>query len=323
MSQKRFLNGILRRRREAVGPLAVPLTVLVVTLAMSVGCGGAGREDPILRLSAVESLEEGKRLLEAEKYRTAKDYLLHAFEVEPNSSSGREGLLLAADALFLRGGFDSWVESESRYRDFLNRFPTSPRADYAQFRIAQSLIGRMEKPTRDQQVTRKAYTAFEDLIRLFPTSDYVEQARDEMVTVKQRLAEHEWVVAFYYFRASGGSKRSARLAGPAVSRLEYLMETYPEYTEMDKIYAHLCRAHDRLEQPEKAARACTTLRDQYPDSEHVKSLPKHLRSLTIEEGEVAAAAIAAEREAAKAAREVAAAEQESKDETEPPGELTP
>lgn len=253
--------------------------LLVAFAGFLVGCGSAGREDPILRLSAAESLVEGKRLLEEEKYRLAKKYLIHAFEVEPNSASGRDGLLMAADALFLLGGFDSWVESESRYRDFLNRFPTSPRADYAQLRIAQSLSGRMEKPSRDQQVTGKAFTAFEDLIRLFPTSEYVQEARDEMVRVKQRLAEHEWVVAFYYFRASGGSKRSARLAGPAVARMEYLLENYPDYLEKDKIYAHLCRAHDRLEQPEKAAQACTILREQYPDSSYFSKVPKRLRDL--------------------------------------------
>lgn len=275
---------------------------LIALAIAAVACGGR-REDPILRLSAVESLEQGKVLMGEEKYGQAKDYLLHAFEVEPNSSSGREGLLLAADALYLKGGFDSWVESESRYRDFLNRFPTSPRADYAQLRIAQSLLGRMEKPSRDQQVTRKALVAFEDLIRLFPTSEHADLARQEMTVVNQRLAEHEWVVAFYYFRASGGSRRSARLARPAISRMEYLLENYPDYSEQDKIYAFVCRAHDRLEQPEKAAEACSTLRERYPDSEYISKLPRHLRSLTREQGAAAAAAKKAATENAEAQAE--------------------
>lgn len=266
-------------RSLAVSRSVIAMLLLAV-LALA-GCGSAGRDDPILRLSATESLDEGKRLLGEEKYRSAKKYLLHAFEVEPNSASGRDGLLMAADALFLLGGFDSWVESESRYRDFLNRFPTSPRADYAQFRIAQSLLGRMESPSRDQQVTRKALEAFEGLIRLFPTSEYASQARQELLAVQERLAEHEWIVAFYYFRASGGSKRAARLAGPAIARMEYLLEHYPGYSHKDRIYAYLCRAHDRIEQPEKAAEACTQLREQYPESKYLEKVPKRLRELSV------------------------------------------
>jgi len=273
-----------------------------VTLAMLVlACGSAGRDDPILRLSATESLEEGQRLMAEEEYRTAKEYLLHAFEVEPNSTTGREGLLLAADSLFLLGGHDSWVESERRYRDFLNRFPTSPRADYAQLRIAQSLARRMEKPNRDQEVTRKALGAFEDLIRLFPTSEYIDEARSEMTAVKELLAEHEFVVAFYYFRASGGSERSRRLAAPAVSRLEYLLENYPDYSQKDKVFAFLCRAHGRLEQPEKAAEACATLRTEYPESEYLKEVPERL--LDLSPGAVGAEAEVAEAEPAAPAEE--------------------
>lgn len=278
--------GALRWRRSRLPWLFVCCLVLVLTAC------SAGKEDPILRLSAQESLDQGKVLMAEEKYRAAKEYLVHAFEVEPNSAAGREGLLLAADALFLLGGFDQWVESERRYRDFINRFPTSPRADYAQFRAAQSLSRRMEKPSRDQEVTRKAYSAFEDLIRLYPTSQYIPQAREEMKQVRQLLAEHEWVVAFYYFRASGGGKRSRRLAGPAIARMEYLLENYPDYEQKDKIYSFLCRAHARLEQPEKAAAACATLREDFPESEYLGKLPKHLRNLQPPAAEVEAEATA-------------------------------
>ena len=57
------------------------------------------------------------------KYNKAGALLTHAFEVEPNSRSGREALLLAADAYFLHGGSDDYIKCEAKYRDFLNRFP--------------------------------------------------------------------------------------------------------------------------------------------------------------------------------------------------------
>ena len=68
--------------------------VLLLALTLSVaGCKSSGgskvENDPILQLSADESLERGRELMEAGKYRQATDYLSHAFEVAPNSASGR------------------------------------------------------------------------------------------------------------------------------------------------------------------------------------------------------------------------------------------
>lgn len=253
---------------------AAPRLVVIATIVASllVACGGR-REDPILRLSASEALEQGKVLLENEKYREARKYLIHAFEVEPNSVAGREGLLLASDALFAQDRFDSYVEAEGRYRDFLNRFPTSEFADYAQFRLASSLARRIEKPNRDQETTRKAVAAFETLIRSFPTSEWIDEAREELRRVNDNLAEHEFIVGHFYFRRSG-QDRAVQLAQAAVTRFEYLLENYPNYSEKDKVLGYLCAAHHRLEQVEKAQEVCQRLRDEFPSSKHLKLIPR-------------------------------------------------
>ena len=92
--------------------------------------------------------------------------------MEPNSTIGRESLLLAADTYYLQGNNANYIQAEAKYRDFLNRFPTSEQSAYVQFQIANSLAKRMERPDRDQAVTRKALEAYQDLIRLYPTSEY-------------------------------------------------------------------------------------------------------------------------------------------------------
>ncbi len=153
--------------------------VLVLAVALA-GCGEGIDDDPILRLSARESLEQGKALMEQEKYARAREYLIHAFEVEPNSAGGREALLMVADAHYLQGGNQNYIKSEAKYRDYQNRFPTSEYAPYVQFQIASSLAKRTLSPDRDQTATRKALDAFNDVIRLFPTSEYVEEAKSEL-----------------------------------------------------------------------------------------------------------------------------------------------
>ncbi len=256
-----------------------PLAVLLLLLG---ACGGV-REDPILRLSSSEALEIGKQLMAEEKFNQAKDHLVHAFEVEPNSETGREGLLLAADALFERGGYQSWVEAEQRYRDFLNRFPTSDQAAYAQFRVAASLAERMEKPDRDQQTTRRALTEFENVRRLYPTSPFAAQAAQRVTAVRNQLAEHEFVVGTFYYRF-----RTPTAAG---ARFRDMLENYPDYPEPDKILAHMCRtwamvlqrigARQALGQYEYLNDACKRLRSEFPDSPWLKEAPseEELRKL--------------------------------------------
>jgi outer membrane protein assembly factor BamD len=237
-----------------------------VVLASAAGCRSSIEDDPILKLSAAESLAEGKRLIEAKKYGRARPYLTHAFEIEPNSPSGREALLLVADALFLEGGETNWIQAEAKYRDFQNRFPTSDRAAYVQFQIASTLAKRVERPDRDQTATLKAVTAYEDLLRLYPTSEYVDEARSSLEVVRSQLAEHEFVVGRFYLRFG--------LPNASVKRLEGLLDRFPAYAERDKALFHLALAYRKLERADDAQGAFARLREEFPGSRWIAKIPK-------------------------------------------------
>ncbi|HEV8581669.1 MAG TPA: outer membrane protein assembly factor BamD [Thermoanaerobaculia bacterium] len=246
------------------------LIFAVAGLALASCKSGGAPNDPILRLGAEESLAQGKELLTREKYDRARPYFTHAFEVEPNSAIGREALLLAADTYYLQGGSTNFVQAEAKYRDFLNRFPTSQQSAYVQFQIANSLAKRMEKPDRDQNVTRKALEAYQELIRLYPTSEYAAQAQEQMNAVLTNLAEHEFQVGRFYFRYG------APLA--AVERFEYLLSTYPQYPERDKVIYHLGVSYEQANQPEEARKAFERLRAEYPQSPFLQEIPTELRA---------------------------------------------
>lgn len=249
--------------------LRLPILLLLPLLAATAGCKSGQREDPILRLSAEESLEMGKELLAAEKFFKARRHLEHAFEVEPNSRAGREALLLAADALFLQGGPDNYIKCEAKYRDFLNRFPTSERADYAQYQVGNCLASRVEKPDRDQRVTRQALTALDEMLRLYPTSEYVPLAEERILELRDRLAMHELVVARFYDRYRGGRSCNAK-----INRLETVEEEYPEFSAMDEVLFRLYVSYSECRRPEEATTARQRLVAEFPESELVSELPK-------------------------------------------------
>lgn len=241
--------------------LRVRPLLLLAALAATFAAGCGKREDPILLLSAAEALEQGKAMLAKEKYYKASKLLTHAFEVEPNSRSGREALLLAADSLYLQGGTDNYIKCEAKYRDFLNRFPTSDRSDYAQYKVAACLAARAERPDRDQKITREALAAFEELLRLFPTSEHLGEAREKVRDLTDRLASHELVIGNFYnkYGRYGICEATQR-------RLETIQNEYPEFRQMDEVLFGLGVAYSRCLKDEKASLAFEDLRRRYPDS---------------------------------------------------------
>ncbi len=240
------------------------LMALAIVSTLAVSCKSDIHNDPILKLSAAESLAEGKRLFELGKYDRARPYLSHAFEVEPNSSSGREALLLVADCYSFAGSTADLIQAEAKYRDFQNRFPTSDRAAYVQFQIAASLARRIERADRDQAATVKARIALEDLIRLYPTSEYAEKARAELVTVTDRLAEHEYIVGRFYQRYG--------VAGAAATRIEGLIRDYPKYSGMDAALYYLALAYRDLQRADDEKATFARLREEYPASRYTSKI---------------------------------------------------
>ena len=247
-------------RSSETSRLLVASWILLCVAILSIGCGS--RQDPILRLSAQEALEIGKNYLEQEKYERARRHLVHAFEVEPNSRIGREALLLAADALYLRGGSESYITCEAKYRDFLNRFPTSDRADYAQYKVGACLAARAEKPDRDQRTTRLAIESYSELLRLYPTSSYVPEAKQRIRELTDQLAAHELVVAVFYNRYGGHG-----ICDAAIARLEGLKVEFPQFNRMDEALHQMVIAYGKCGQLEKATSTLADLKRRFPDSE--------------------------------------------------------
>jgi outer membrane protein assembly factor BamD len=251
---------------ESRNPFLVAL--LALALLAAAGCRSNPAEDPILRLSAAEALLQGKELMAQGKYGRAQRYLSHAYEVEPNSIAGREGLLLLADSYYLDGGETNWIQAEAKYRDFLNRFPTSEQAAYAQFQIANSLAKRIKKPNRDQTSSEKALAAYEELLRLYPTSEYAASADAEIAAVRDRIAESEFVVGEFYLRY--------RYPGGAIQRFESMLDDFPRYSQRDKVLYHLGLAYQRSRNPEhagKAAEVFARLASEHPESPWVEKIP--------------------------------------------------
>jgi outer membrane protein assembly factor BamD len=103
----------------------------------------------------------------------------------------------------------------------------------------------------------QSFSTFQELIRRFPNSEYVPDARQRMVYLRNRLAEYENHVADYYIR------RGAYVA--AVNRAKYALEHYPEAPQLEKTLQILVVAYEQLGMGDLAADARRVLRQTFGD----------------------------------------------------------
>ena len=214
------------------------ITILVALLFVFAACHSSKPsrmrttvEPEFLNLSKEQIFQRGEDFYSKKKWSKARTYFSHVYENFPNDPLGRRSLLRVADTYYNQGDPVNLVEAQYKYRDFLNRYPGSENADYAMLQIAMVSYKQMEKPDRDQEKTREAVEKFNDMIRTYSRSPLRPQAEKYRQEALDRLARHEHIVAQYYM------KRKSWTA--AVQRLNFLVDTYPNYGGRAEVFYDL------------------------------------------------------------------------------------
>jgi len=222
------------------------LIVLAMALALAACRHGSQQSrlarpvvDPeMLKLTKEQIFERGEQQFTHKRWQRARTYYTYVYENFPNDPLARRGLLRIADTFYAQGDDVSLVEAQYKYRDFLNRYPGSENADYAMLQIANVSYKQMQKPDRDQQKTHEAVEKFNDMIKTHPRSPLRPEAEKKLQQVLDRLAQHEQIVAHYYMKR--------RLYDAAVSRLNGVVEQYPNFSGRDAVFYDLATSLDQL-----------------------------------------------------------------------------
>lgn len=215
--------------------------------------------------------EKGQALLAKKKYDLGRKYLTFVFETYPNDPLGRQSLLIVADSYFRQGGTTGYTEARFRYRDYLNRYPGAPQRDYARYQFAVCYDKEHEKPDRDQTSTREAIEQYRVLLKEFPNSSYVAGTNARIRSLIDLLAEHEFLVGYFYMRK--GAPQAA------ISRFLDVEQRFPEYGGRDKLYFYSGQVLHRVGRNDEAARYYARLLDEYPKSLLVKKAKERAAKL--------------------------------------------
>ena len=235
-------------------------------------------EDEYADWTAEKFRTEAKAAVDAGSYEKAIK-LYEALESRyPFGEDSAQTQLDIAYAYFKNNDPDSAIAAADR---FIKMNPRSPGVDYAYYLKGlvnyNRGIGFIDRflPTdtsqRDPGTARDALKNFEELIRRFPQSKYVPDARLRMIALKNNLAMHEIHVARYYI------KRRAYVA--AANRASTVIEKYQRTPAVPYALLVLQEAYTKLDMLDLAKDATRVYELNYPSgppvAEHESSTMSH------------------------------------------------
>lgn len=171
----------------------------VLVLGMLVaGCGGGNDETPLEDLSAQQIYERAE--FELENSKKAEEAARLFGEVErlyPYSEYAKRALIMQAFAYHKDRDYENSRVAAQRYIDF---YPASEDAAYAQYLLALSYYDQIEEVGRDQGLTLEALQALRTVIERYPDSDYARSAAFKFDLAFSHLAGKEMEVGRYYLK---------------------------------------------------------------------------------------------------------------------------
>ncbi len=163
-----------------------------------------------LTAKAMHYFEIGRYLLAEEEFKKIRDRY-------PFSPYATVAELRLADCKYYQGLYE---EAIPLYQDFENLHPTNEAIPYVIFQIGSCYYHLMDTPDRDQTSTHKMIETYTRLISRYPDSPFTLEAQRRIKEGRAVLAEHEYVVAHWYFRTDHIPQ--------AIKRLENIITLYPD-----------------------------------------------------------------------------------------------
>jgi outer membrane protein assembly factor BamD len=244
-----------------VKPPLVSLGLALAVPGLLLACAHGGEVDLATLASNSDQViwEAAQKAAERRQWESARQLFKRIVEGFPQSEHGPAARLALGDSYMEEGGAANYILAAGAYRDFLTLYPTHARADYAQFRVAESHFSQRNGPDRDQTATEGALEEYQRLLEAYPGSIHAEPARQRIAACRQSLARSEFQVGYFY-------QRTRQACRAAIARYERVLSEYPDFEALDEL---LFRLGECLVASGRAAEAPPHLKrilDEFPQS---------------------------------------------------------
>lgn len=215
--------------------------------------------------------ERGNAALQERDWMDARTYFQQLVDGYPQSPFRPDAKLGVGDAYLGEGGAENFVLAASEFREFLTFYPTNPRADYAQYKLAMSHFRQMRAPQRDQTETKAALAEFEVFFQKFPNSPLTAEVKQNWRIARDRLSEASYLVGLHYYRI--------RWYPGAIDRFREILRDDPGFTGRDNVYFYLAESLARTDKAAEAIPYFERLLTEFETSEHLEDAKVRLQAL--------------------------------------------
>lgn len=217
-------------------------------------------------------LEKGEDFMDQRDYRKAASYLEKLIQRYPENKNTPQARLDLAYVYYKFGQKEMGINTINQ---FITLYPSHPAMDYAYYLNGILLYeerGIINKLTmqdisdRDIASLKKAFNAFNELIKRYPNSKYYQDSVDRMTYLMNKTAEYDLHVARYYM------KRKAYVA--ALNRSKNIYTNYPESIHVEEALTIQYIAYKELGMKELEISTKKVLDLNYPESKITKDFLK-------------------------------------------------
>jgi outer membrane protein assembly factor BamD len=241
--------------------------ILAGLLLSSCGQKSAGLQEAAMAPDTV-LFENGMQFLEKNQFIKARLSFQTLINTYPDSEHTPAAFLAIADSYYHEGGTTNLLQAEAQYKDFIIFYPTHEIADDAQMKIAAANVKLMRAPGRDSTYAIKAERELQNFLRTYPESELAPTAREFLWEVQENLAHGIQEIGDFYF------SRNSHLASE--SRYKGLLESYPDYSQLDQTLFRLSQSLENLGRIEEASVYYSRVVSEYPFSKFAGAAEQRL-----------------------------------------------
>jgi outer membrane protein assembly factor BamD len=248
-------------------------TAVLALAAMAAACASGGPKKPPTGTAEPDKFlyDRGTENLGRKRWIVAREYFRQLVDSYPQSPYRADAKLGIGDSFMGERSAESYVLALNEFREFLNFYPTSRRAHYAQFKMGEAHFNQMKGPMRDQTETRDAIREFQVYVQRYPDQPLIDDARQKLRQAKDRLDEWDLGVAEHYYRI--------KWYPGAIGRLTPLIKNDPEFTGRDKAYYLLASSYEKVRQPAQALPLYERIVNEFEQSEYLETAKKRIAEL--------------------------------------------
>ncbi len=154
------------------------------------------------------------------------------------------------------------------YRKFIEIYPESTYAPYAQYSIAMAYFRQIDGAERGAGTAQKALEEFLKLEKMYPRHPYKEILPLRIQKCRNIIAEGELIIGKFYYKK--GSYKAA------VDRFEGIVKNYPDFKDLDETLYLLADSYKNLNMIDMTKQYVNLLKQKFPDSQFTKKAERIL-----------------------------------------------